>query len=267
MGKKFTLPIDSMVNMIIYLTGPLLVITKLSSSEINLIELTAIIAAAALIIIIQGSIFLLLSKGKKDKSLTLPAVFGNTGFLGYPVSLFAYGTVGLASAIMYDIISGIFIFSIGVYLIHEKKDFKEIAKIPLFYAIIVGILLNQFSISIPKSLFIGMDMIGSITIPFALLVLGYQLAKITFDFSIRAFGIVIYKMLGGFLLALAVTSLLKIEGIFRAIIIIEASMPSAMMSMVLVHKYTNDSALTSSIVSIGMLVSLVSIPLLLLFLA
>ena len=103
---------------------------------------------------------------------------GNTGYLGYPVALFAFGIAGLSRAVVFDMISSLFLYSLGIYIIHHKNEIKEIFKVPLIYAVIIGLLFNLLKIKTPEIIFKPIEMIGLITIPLALLVLGHKLTEL-----------------------------------------------------------------------------------------
>src|SRR3989338_3572068 len=171
---------DSIVSVLVYITVPALIITSISKSPLNLSEFFQIIAISSLIVIISGAIIYLIFKTFKINlpGLYLPLTIGNTGYLGYPIALAALGEIGLSRAIVYDVTSSIFLFSIGIIIIHSRNELKEIFRIPLIYALIIGIALNILKIQIPEIIFKPLEMIGSITIPLALIILGYNLANI-----------------------------------------------------------------------------------------
>ena len=188
---------------------------------------------------------------------------GNTGYLGYPVALFAFGLAGLSRAVVYDMIASLFLFSLGIYIIHKKNDIKEAFKIPLIYAVVIGLFFNLFKIPVHDILFKPIEMIGMITIPLALLILGYQLTEIKISSAKVAILASLFKIVGGFLIALLAVKLFSITGLTKNIIILQAAMPSAVMSMILTAKYKRDASLVASIVLITTVLSIISIPIIL----
>ncbi|MCK5282685.1 MAG: AEC family transporter [Nanoarchaeota archaeon] len=266
-GRKKQINIQPIIDLIVYIAGPSLIFTSMSRSEISISDFSAIFFAATLIIIILGSLFFFILKITKSKKvgLYLPAVIGNTGYLGYPVALFAFGNLGLSHAIVYDMANSLFIFSLGIYIVHHKNEFKEILKVPLIYAVVFGVLFNIFQIHVPDAVFKPMEMIGAITIPAALLILGYKLTEIRLSKIKIALLVSLFKVVGGFIVGLTIISIINIEGTLRNIILIQSAMPSAVMSMILTHKYGRDSDLAASVVLISTVMSIITIPLILLF--
>jgi predicted permease len=190
-------------------------------------------------------------------------VFGNTSYLGYPVALFAFGMDGLSRAVVYDMMNSLVIFSLGIYIVNHRNELQEAFKIPLLYAVVIGLAVNLLKIPVPELLFQPIEMIGLITIPLALLVLGYKLTEIKVSEATIAVLASLFRILGGFLIALLIINLWSIEGVTREIIVLQAAMPSAVMSMILAAKYERDAPLVASAVLISTVLSLFSIPLIL----
>jgi len=193
-------------------------------------------------------------------------MFGNTGYLGFPVALFAFGVLGLSYAAIYSAIETVILMTLGIYIAHSKNDLKEMFRIPLIYAIVVALFFNIVNYKLPSVLLIPVDMVGQSTIPLALLVLGYRLTKIKVKHVKKAFLAVIVKMIGGFILALSIVKIFSLTGVMKNILILEAAMPSAVLTMVICYKYRRNADLVASIVFIGTLLSMVTIPLVLWFL-
>ena len=179
-GKKKKLNLDAIVFLLIYITGPALIFSSLVKSELKKEDFILITLVTVGIVLIAGLIVHLLFKYKKirHKGLYLPMTIGNTGYLGYPIALFAFGFTGLSIAVIYDNIQSLFLYSIGIFLIHHKNEWKEAFKVPLIWAVIVGLLFNLSKIQVPFVLSKTLEMIGLITIPLALMVLGYKLTEV-----------------------------------------------------------------------------------------
>ena len=264
-GKIKKADVQPFIDLIVYIAGPCLIFASISRSDINLTDFTTIAGTALAIVLIMTSIaFLIFKLTKSDKiGLYLPLVFGNTSYLGYPVALFAFGMVGLSRAVVFDMINSLVIFSLGIYIVQRKNEIREAFKIPLLYAVIIGLVVNLLSIPVPDLIFTPIEMIGMITIPLALLVLGYKLTEIKITAAKVAVLASVFRILGGFLVALAILELFAIEGMVKDIILLQAAMPSAVMGMILAAKYDRDASLVASVVLITTVLSLISIPLIL----
>ena len=264
-GKLKKVEVQPFIDLIVYIAGPCLIFTSISRSTINLTDFTLLAGAAlAIILIMMSASFLVLKLTHSNKTgLYLPLVFGNTSYLGYPVALFTFGMAGLSRAVVFDMINSLVIFSLGIYIVSHKHELLEAFKIPLLYAVIVGLTVNLAHIPVPDVLFTPLEMIGMITIPLALLVLGYKLTEIRISAAKIAILAALFRICGGFAVALMIIQLLSIEGLVRDIILVQAAMPSAVMSMILAAKYNRDASLVASVVLITIALSMISIPLIL----
>lgn len=254
---------DGFVNLLVYIAAPCLLFSTVSKSSMSLGSFFHIMLVAACIIIITGFLAFLFLRKSPRKGLYLAMVFGNTAYLGYPVSLFAFGAEGLALAVVFDAVVSLFLFSVGIYIVHRKNEIKESFRVPLIYAVILGLIVNFLGFNIPELIFKPIEMAGMITIPLALLVLGYRLTEIKISNAKTVVLASLFKIVGGLLVALLVVKLFSIEGLPKSIILLQASMPSAVMTMVLCQKYKQDSALVASVVLVTTLLSVVTIPLIL----
>ncbi len=267
-GKIKKLDIQALIDVIVYISAPCLIFSSIASSDINLVDFTTIaLAALAIILIMALFVFSILKITNSDKKgLYLPMVFGNTSYLGYPVALFAFGMDGLSRAVVYDMMNSLVIFSLGIYTVHHRNEIQEAFKVPLLYAVVIGLVVNLLKIPIPPLLFQPIEMIGMITIPLALLVLGYKLTEIKISAAKTASLASVFRILGGFLVAFLLIKLFSIDGLVKDIIVLQAAMPSAVMSMILAAKYERDASLVASVVLITTVLSMITIPLILSYL-
>ena len=264
-GKKRKIDVQPIVDLIIYIAGPSLIFVSLAKSNIELNDFLTMVIVTVVFTSILWLLAYIIFKITKSKNygLYLPMAHGNTGYLGWPIALFAFGIAGLSRAVIFDAVASVFLFSLGIYVVHRRNELKEIFKIPLIYALILGFLFNFFKIPVPKMAFSALEMIGMITIPAALLVLGYKLTEIKLKSAKIAFLASLFKIGIGFLVAFLIVALFSITGITRDIILLEASMPSAVFTMILCQKYKRDAAFVASTVLISTIISIFTIPLIL----
>ena len=268
-GKYKKINTKPFIDLIVYISGPALLFSSIANSDIDLTDfLTISLSAIAIISISFLLVFIILKiTSSKKVGLYLPMSIGNTGYLGYPVALFAFGIAGLSRAVVFDMMASLFLYSLGIYIIHHKNEIKEIFKVPLIYAVVIGLIFNILKIKTPEIIFKPIEMIGLITIPLALLILGYQLTQIKISSAKTAVLASLFKIIGGFIIALIIIKIFSITGLVKNIIILQAAMPSAVMSMILCHKYKRDANLVSSVIFISTLLSIITIPLILWFLS
>ena len=82
---------------------------------------------------------------KKDISRELPPFFlPNTGNMGIPICLFAYGSLGMGVAAAISSLVVLLHFTVNIFLASKKFDIKIILKSPSTYAVIIAVAFLYF---------------------------------------------------------------------------------------------------------------------------
>jgi len=68
-----------------------------------------------------------------------PFVSGNTGNIGLPLCLFAFGQAGFGYAIILFSVTSVFAFSIGIYVITGGTSLRKLAREPLVFSTLLGL--------------------------------------------------------------------------------------------------------------------------------
>ncbi|MAD93918.1 MAG: transporter, partial [Rhodobacteraceae bacterium] len=98
---------------------PALIFTSLMNTKIEQDSLFAMVWAACVVYAILTALFFFVVKLLRLKVQTFlaPLIFGNTGNLGLPLALFAFGEVGLGYAVVVFAVMGIYSFTFGIWLV------------------------------------------------------------------------------------------------------------------------------------------------------
>jgi malate permease and related proteins len=271
-GRFFKPDLGTLSNALIYITGPALIFSSIYQKELVLEEFFWLSVGLILVIVFTGLLakIFLSATGRKENSLLLPAMFMNSGYLGYPIALFAFGEIGLNKAILIDAIETIVMFSAGLFLVQQRKfskkqRFAEIFKIPLIYAIVLAIAFNQLSLPFPALGLEVLSLLGAVTIPLALLMLGARLSSLKISSIKIPAGLSLIRIAGGFFIAVFLVQFLNISPIAASVFILIAAMPSAVNSYVLNEKYAENSEIAASTVLLSTLISFGTIALILAF--
>jgi predicted permease len=265
--KKISL--EPIIEVLLYLTIPALIISSLAHKSFAPAELALISGTVLGVVMGTGLLsYLYLSLVKKTelRGFYLTSMFMNSGNMGFPLALLAFGTEGLAVAVLYFIAVGVLVYTLGIYIAKGKGGFLEIFKLPLIYAAVIGISLNLTGLKLPGPVLTTLDMLGAATIPLMQVSLGYHLysARIT-TLGTSVAGSII-RIGGGVAVAYLLVTLLGIDGIERNVIILSSAMPSAVINFVMSYKYRVQSELVASIVATSTFMSVVTTPLVLIWL-
>ena len=194
-------------------------------------------------------------------ALMITCMFVNGGNYGLSLNLFAFGTNGMARAIVFYLVSIIGMYSLGVFiasngLARPKEAFKRVAQVPALYALVFAGLLRWQEWNAPTWLYRPVNLLGEAAIPIMLLILGMQLAKVKLRLRWQWVGLtILLRMLIMPAIAFGLASLFQLTGDARRAAITEASMPTAVIVTVLALEYDLEPTLVTEAVAITTLIS------------
>ena len=219
----------------------------------------AIIALSSFALI--GVIFLFFMK--KDISRELPPYFlPNTGNMGIPICLFAYGTLGMGVAAAISSLVILLHFTINIFLASKKFDIKIILKSPPTYAVIVAVFFLYFDLEMPKVVINTVMLLGYAMIVLILMSLGVSLTQLKVfslkDSIISSIGRVIIGPIIGFL----IIKIFNLSGFAAGVLLIQSAMPSAILTYLVAEMYSPKKVVDSisSMIVVSTLMSLITVP-------
>ncbi|MCX6574154.1 MAG: AEC family transporter [Candidatus Aminicenantes bacterium] len=199
----------------------------------------------------------------------ISVLFTNAVNFGFPVLLLAYGPAALERGIVYAMTAQIVMQSLGVYLAARgRADFKSAMKrtwsMPGLYAMIAGILVKALAIPVPAPLFDPLKLIGDSLVPFLLLVMGMQLAAVNLRGSWKAASVAtVLRLVVAAGLSFGLARGLGLTGLTRQTMILENSMPSAILGVALAQEFETAPELVTKIIFLTTLAGLFTLTLLL----
>jgi malate permease and related proteins len=264
-------------NLILMVTLPSLVIVSFQidfSQELfmNGIWLLVIAFLIHLLSALLGKI--LFSKYSKDKKTVLRfgIVFSNPAFMGFPIMQSLFGPIGLFYCSVYVMVFNLFFWTYGVIVFGEGKEEKMLKKLllnPGVFSVLIGTVLFYFSISLPKPIFMALDLVGGTTTPLAMLIVGFTLGGIRIKNIFSEVSVYYLTILRLVLLPLLVFFVLKWTDLDNTVIgvsVLATAMPVAASATIISKKYEKSPELASMCVFVSTGFSMITIPLLVLLL-
>ena len=197
--------------------------------------------------VIIGLIFLFLLK--KDLSMELPPlILPNTGNMGMPLCLFAYGKTGLAIATAATAMILVFHFSVNILLASKKFSIKPLLNCIPVYALLISLLFVYFKIPSPKFLENATFLIGYSTIFLVLMSLGVALSKLKVFVVKETIIYSLIRVIIGPIVGFGFVKFFNLSGVEAGVMFIQASMPSAILTY-LVSKIYSPKKISDSIAS------------------
>lgn len=270
-GRVARWNMSPLVDLIFYIGMPALAFTSMISKQIVLLDAVRIWASAFIIMAGTGLVGWIVFRiaGKKHSGLFLPIIIINAVNIPFPIMSLAYGSAGLLAATLFYIPVTLVSFTVGIMILSKKnwkEGIKETLKVPAIYGAVAGLAVNLLHVTVPTLILSPLDVIGSMVIPLVLLTLGFRLSTVrisSFPTTAAASGI---RIGVGLLTGILSVSILGLSGISRSVVILDSAMPSAVNTSILAMKYNNEAELVASVVFVTTIVSLLTIPLLLVLL-
>lgn len=250
------------------LSVPCLIFTALMKTEIApealSVVVVATIASYGLLTLIALGIVAALKL--PSRTYLAPIIFGNTGNLGLPLAIFAFGETGLGYAVVIFAVMAIYSFTIGIWMVSGRGAFLRILKEPMIWGTLLGGLFLVNGWKTPEWLTNSLELTGQMAIPLMLITLGVAVARLkTGQFGMPIL-ISILKLGSAILVAWAMAVLFRLPPIPFAVLVLQVSTPVAVTSYLIAEKFGADSESVASLVVISTLLSVLTIPLTLFFL-
>ena len=247
---------------------PALVFTSLMKTRIDPAALADMIYASLLAYGgMTAVVFVAVKLFRLDmRTYLAPLLFGNTGNLGLPLALFAFGEDGLSYAVVIFAIMAIYSFTFGVWMVSGGGSPLKVLKEPLVGATLLGALFLYNGWQTPGWVTNTLDLIGQMAIPLMLITLGVALARLKPVAFGRALLLSIFKVISAVGVSAGVAYWLDLSPAPFAILVLQVSTPVAVTSYLLAEKYEADAESVAGLVVVSTIVSLVSLPVILAFL-
>ena len=264
--------------LVINITCPALILSSSMTGELpdRRFILPLLLISIVTYIILTGAAFLLpryMTKRKEDRgAIGFALMFGNVGFMGYPVVASIFGHEAVFYAAVLNVVNTFTVFTIGTILITgnsniEGKRFekKVLYSTPMLAAYLTMLIVALEINNIPGFICQSLTMIGNITVPAALLIIGSSMSQLPIRSLLGNATVYLTTALRLALLPLAVYYLTSLMGFSQLVVNINTvviAMPVATYGTILCLKYGKDTTLMAEVTFITTLLSMISIPLL-----
>jgi predicted permease len=202
-------------------------------------------------------------------SLILAAMVGNTGYLGFPITLAMVGKEYFAWALFYDMLGSLFgAYGLGVVLAakfgNNIQNRIQVAKVifinPALWSFVFGLLLRQ--VALPESVVFLLEKLAWSTVALSLMLIGMRLSQLNSWTKLPQAGTSIFiKMVLVPLILGSTLSLFGVTGKAAQVIVLQMAMPPALATLVIAETFDLDRDLAVTALAMGMIVLLFTLPL------
>lgn len=234
--------------------------TQIDPSALAALSLATLVTYAAITVL---SFVLVRVMGLEARTFLSPTIFGNTGNLGLPLAMFAFGPEGLSAAIIVFAIMSIWFFTFGVWVFSGGGSFKKVFQEPLVAATVLGAVFLWQGWETPEFVTNTLALLGQMSIPMMLITLGVAVARLTPGRLWQATILSVARLVLCAGLAWGIGRIFVLDHVSFGILVLQAATPAAVTSYLLAQKYGGDAEAVAGLVVVSTAISVAALPLLL----
>ena len=246
---------------------PSLVFTTLVNVDVELDALARMAGATGAAVAIMALVGTVILKvwGQSIRAFLPAMVFPNTGNVGLPLALLAFGPEGMALAVAYFTVCIIFQFTLGVALSAGVTSVQALLRVPTLYAMALALAFKVSDTTVPQWAANTVEMLGGFTIPLMLITLGISLQQLKVgQFGKSAF-IAAVRLVMGFAVGLGLAEAMGFDGVMKGVLILQSTMPVAVFNYLFAARYNTEPEAVAGTVVLSTVMSFATLPILLLF--
>jgi predicted permease len=249
------------------LSIPCLIFMALTRSEVDPSALRDTVLASLVAYVAVGAVVwaILRGLGLDMPTFWAPITFGNTGNLGLPIALFAFGQVGFDFAVVIFAVMAILSFTFGVWVVAGGGNPVTAVREPLVWGTVLGGIFLFFGWQVPPWAAATLDLVGQMAIPLMLLTLGVAISRLQPRALGRAFWLCLVKLAICIAIPLAVGRWFDLPHPALGVLVLQLATPVAVTSYMLAAKYRAHPDEVAGLVVVSTLMSIIAIPAILAF--
>ncbi|MCG8440051.1 MAG: AEC family transporter [Pseudomonadales bacterium] len=262
-GKPFdTRMVTSLVTTV---TTPCLIVATLGKTDLDMAALTEVGGLALLVLALTLALSALAIRlsGQSFRVFLPSLTFANTGNMGIPLCMLAFGEAGLALSLAWMMLYSVAHFSLGLAIVSGQGLSVKLFRHPILVSVFLAVAMVGFELTLPQWLYNTVSLIGDLTIPLMLITLGVSLSQLKVHHAGKGAAFAALRLLIGFAVGFAVAEALALEGALRGVVLIESTMPVAVFNYLLAKAYQRGSEEVAAMVVFSTLMAFLMLPFLL----
>jgi predicted permease len=248
------------INMDVFV--PALVFATLAGKTFELANYRPLALAAVAVVLGSGLLAWPLARLLKAQAKTFvpPMMFNNSGNMGLPLAVLAFGEAALPAAVVLFLIENLLHFSLGIYLLDHRARLSNVWRMPVMLAALAGFGVSVSGVALWPPLLTAIRMLGEISIPLLLFSLGVRLTDASFQAWRIGIAGAAARPLIGMTIAWVVARPLGLDERQSAMLLTFGALPPAVLNYVFAERYRQEPEKVASIVMIGNMAALLFIP-------
>ncbi len=249
--------------------SPALVFASFTRSDFDLGAELRLIAAAVCLLLGCGAVAWIAARAlgvraETRATLMVASMFNNTGNMGLPLALLAFGPQGLPAAVAIFVAGNLLHFTLGVKLLAPRASLAHLLWSPLNLALLLGLASAASGIRPPEPINQGLRMLGEGMLPLMLFALGVRLNDLNLSGLRIGLAGALLRPLSGLLVAPLVVAafglVAPLSAEARAQLFLYAALPPAVLNFMLADRYGHEPQMMAAIVLAGNALALLFVP-------
>ncbi|RLK46010.1 AEC family transporter [Cupriavidus plantarum] len=244
--------------------APLLVVSAFISKDFVLADQLVLLACAVAVVLGSGVLAYVAARLLRADPRTFvpPMMFNNSGNMGLPLSVFAFGPAGLAPAVALFAMSNLMHFTIGLKIVNRHASLGQIVRNPMVLATVGGVALSLAKpwFALPEPIYESIKLLGDATVPLMLFALGVRMK----DVNLRNWGVGMWGAavcpLAGIAVALLLVAVVPMTDLQRGLLFVFAALPPAVLNFLVADHFRQEPDQVASIVLLGNIGAVVFVP-------
>jgi predicted permease len=262
-GRKHKpeMAVANRINMDVFV--PAVVFAAMAGKSFDVQAYAPLALGALLVLLTCGLLAWPISRllGMNAKTLVPPMMFNNSGNIGLPLAVLAWGEQALPAAVIMFMVENTLHFTFGARLLDPHARLLTLWRVPVVFAAITGLAVALLKIQLWSPAITAIKMLGDVSVPLLLFSLGVRMTDVSFSEWKVAVGSALLRPLVGMAIAYGVIALLGIEGRNAAMLFVFGAFPPAVLNFLFAERYKQEPQRVASIVLIGNLAALIFLPL------
>jgi predicted permease len=262
--KRMDRPFDSdtVTGLTVNIGTPCIVFDTLTRLDLSLADF-GLMAAASVVAIagfaLVGIAWLFIAGF--SRAAFLPALmFPNSGNMGLPVCLFAFGEAGLGLAVSFFAVMILIQFTVGVAIAAGQASLRMLVTSPVVYALAITLVVMALDLEVPEVVGNTTRLLAGFTIPVMLIALGVSIASLKVSSLAESLAVAVTRMVLGFGIGTATAWAFALPPVMAGVLILQSSLPVAVFSYLFALKYNRSPETLAGAVVLSTVLSFAFLP-------
>jgi hypothetical protein len=259
LAHRLKVPVRPLSQSAFYIFSPCLIFRLMTSTKLSGTEIGRAVLFSSATGLSIGFLAWILGKLLRFERKLLAAtavasMFTNAGNYGLAVTLFAFGEEALSYASIFFVTNALMAYSIGALIASlgsasMAQSLKNLLRVPALYGMLLGIGVMALDWQIPLPVYRAIDLLADASIPVLLVVLGMQLQASQWQGNRLPLAVASgLRLIAAPVLAIGLSQLFGLEGSARQAMVLEASMPTAVLTTVIATEYNLQPTFVTAVV-------------------